>query len=51
MVRSGIPPPGNFAEVLDGGQVLGRGLELAFHLFDSCLDLPDLPARFGEDRP
>src|SRR5258707_14368793 len=43
--------PGDGSQVLDGGQLLRGGLELAFHLFDSGLDLSDLPARFGEDRP
>jgi len=51
--RSGDQKPdaGDGSQVLDGGQLLGRGLELAFHLFDSCLDLADLSAGFGEDRP
>jgi len=44
------PDSRNGAQVLDGRQLLGRGLELALHLLHPCLDLPDLPTGLGKDR-
>jgi hypothetical protein len=39
------------AQMLERGELLGGGLELAFHLLHPCLNLADLPARLGKDRP
>ena len=39
------------AKVLDRRELLGSGLELALHLLDPGLDLADLPAGLGKDRP